>query len=154
MDRLIVAAHMVAQLQQQGNGKLGHRPGSIGGHVAHRDPPLAGGFDIHHVVACGQNADVPQVGAPLQHRPGKRRLVGQYHLRTGDASGNLLLIGQGCALVYRQLPQLFKRGPADVAGIEAIAIQHHDPHVCPPLRHRHGCPPRILMPSYDNRPFS
>ena len=119
---------VVAGLQQQGNGELGHGPGAVAGYVAHGNPPLRSGLDVHHIEARGQNADVADAWAAGQHLAGHRRLVGQDNIAAVYAAHDLLHIVQGGAVVDGHLAQSLEIRPAQVAGVQTIAVQYYDFH--------------------------
>ncbi len=50
--RLAVMSRMMANLQQQGKGKLRYRVRSVGRNVAHRDSMLLSRLNIRHIIAC------------------------------------------------------------------------------------------------------
>ena len=53
MDGAVMQGHLAANLQQQGNGELGHRVSSIGRYIAHRNSPGAGIVHVDDVVSRG-----------------------------------------------------------------------------------------------------
>ena len=121
-------ADVVADLQQQGDGELAHRGGAVGGHIGHRDALLPGVHIVHYVIARGQQADEFHVGAGVDHRLGDGGLVGKDHLRVPDTGDDLPLVGEGSAVIDRQVAQLAQLVPAQVAGVLGVSVQNYDFH--------------------------
>lgn len=83
--------------------------------------------------------------------PRQRSLVGEHNLRSGDAAGDLRLVCQRGTVIYRDLSQGGKALPAEVTGVEAIAVQHHDLHGSPPIVP--GAGPARRFPAVGTAPF-
>ena len=131
MHQPVVQAHAAADLQQQRHGVLGHLLGAVGGHVAHRNAPLPGRFQIHHVVAGGQHPDKLQVRGRGDGRPRQGRFVGVHRFGIPNAGAYERLIVHVGAVVHRHIPQRFQALPAQVTRVFRMAVQYHDFHVAP-----------------------
>ena len=118
----VVMADVMAYLQQQGDGKLAHRGGAIGGHIGDGNPLLFGVFIIHYVVAGGQHRNHLHAGAGVDDLFGDGGLVGKDHLRIPDAGDGLVLVGEAGAVIDRQITQPAQFVPAQVTGIFGIAV--------------------------------
>ena len=116
VDGLVMVPDMVTDLQQQGDGILADGSGAVAGNVAYRDPQLTGAVCVHNVVARGQHADIAQAGALLQHLAAEGSFVDDDNLRVSDAAQNLSGVSGG-AVIDRQLAQLLKGGPTQIAGV-------------------------------------
>ena len=112
-------ADVVADFKQQGDGELADRRRAVGGDIAHRDPAILGGLNVHHIVAGCQHADVFQRRAARDCLSGKGRLVNDDSLRALDALRDFISRG---SVVYSQIAQLFKALPAQIAGILGISV--------------------------------
>ena len=75
---------------QQGNGHLRNGSGAVGGDIADGDPFFLGGSHIHHIIAGGQNADVPDGRAGIQHLLGNWCFVGNDSVGIADAGDRLV----------------------------------------------------------------
>ena len=126
MDGLAVVGHMVADLQQQRDGKLGHGGGAVGGHVADGDSLLRGGPAVDHVVARGQNGDESDVGAGLQHPFADGHLVDEHHLGVADPLYDLVLTAG--PVIDRQFPKFPQAVPAQIAGVLGVSVKHDHFH--------------------------
>ena len=112
MDRFIVIADMMADLQQKRDCKLAHSFRSIGGNIAEGDPLFLCGFIIHYIVSGCQHPYVLYVWAGIHGRPGNRRLVGDYDLCITDSAYDFHLVGDRSSVIYRQFSQLLHLFPA------------------------------------------
>ena len=128
LHRLVMVADVVADLQQQGDGELADRLGAVHRHVGNGDALFLCVGHVHHVVAGGQHGDEAHGGAGVDGPAGDGGLVGEDHLRVGDAGDDLLLVRQAGAVIHRQLAQLLQLPPAQVPGVLRIAVQNHDLH--------------------------
>ena len=118
---------MMAKLQQQADGELGHHLGAVGGDIAHGNAMVLCRPGIHHVVARGHHAQQLQIRALLEHSAAHGRLVAQHDLGVADAADDLLLV-IGAPGIDGQLPQCLQGGPAQVAGIQGFAVEQYDLH--------------------------
>ena len=55
---LIMMPDVMADLQQQSDGKLSHRICTISRDIGYHNPPLLGRLHVHHIVAGSQDADI------------------------------------------------------------------------------------------------
>ena len=118
---------MMAELQQQREGELGHRGGTVGGHVGHGDSQFPGRLDIHHVVSRRQHANVtkPLVMEPAQHPGVQGGLVGQYELSAPCALKRELGFG---SIVNLGGSQLLQTLPGKISRIQGVSVKHDDSH--------------------------
>jgi hypothetical protein len=80
-----MVAGVVADLQKQGDSKLAHRVGSVGGDIRYHDPPCFGGITIDDIITGGQDADVFDIFAGGQGLFCYRRFVQNNRFRAADA---------------------------------------------------------------------
>ena len=123
VDGLAMMAYLVADLQQQGYGKLGYGCGAIGGDVGDQDTQLLAGGHVHHIVAGGQHADHADGRTSQKGLPGNGGLVGIYDIRLADPGNYLFRLGAG---IDPQLAQGLQPCPGKVAGVFRKPVQHHD----------------------------
>ena len=117
-----VPTGVVAKLEQQSEGKLGHRCRAIGGDVGDNDALLFGGRDVDNVVTSGQYADVTGLRKLLQGSGRKWRFVGEQDLGTAGAFND----GFGRrAIVDDGLGDLMQSVPGEVPRVQRITVQNH-----------------------------
>ena len=112
-------AHMVAQLQKQGNGVLGHCICAVGRNVGNNDPCISGCAYVHNIIACGQYPDKPQVGAALYCPGAYGRLICIHRLCLANAFHHPVL---GRPVINRQIPQVLQALPAQIPRIFRISV--------------------------------
>ena len=126
VNHTVVVADSVAQLQQQGDGELGHRSGAVGGDVAYGNAPGFGVGNVHHVVAGGQATNQLQIGAGVQDGFVDGDFVRRDEIRIANPLDGQIPIG--CAVVNSQVTKLLQAVPAQVSGIQGGAVQYNDVH--------------------------
>ena len=126
VDILIVEPHLVAQLQQQGHGELGHGGGAVGGHVGYGDISPGAGGAVHHVVAGGLDADQADAGAGRQKGLGDGHLVDEYNFGVPDPGNGLFFRVR--PVVDGDLSKLVQAVVAQVSGVQGVAVQNHKLH--------------------------
>ena len=114
-----MVGHLVAQIQQHREGKLGNGSGAVVGNIANRDAALFGSFAVHNIVTRCQNAYQLDVGAGVQNGFVNGRLIGQYNIRIPNALCHFFQRG---ALVYGDLTVLIQKIPAQIAGIHGMTV--------------------------------
>ena len=120
-----VVLHAVGDVEQVGKHDLCHRASAVGRHIGHHHAMLARRVEVDDIVACGNHADIFEVGERFNHVAAHHHLVGEDDLRVGSACYHLL----GCgAVVHSALAQCFERCPTQVARIAGKAVEHHDFH--------------------------
>ena len=127
-----MVAGAAAQLQQQGPGVLGHVVHAVGHYVADRDAVCGGVGSIDDVVTCGQDGHHTQVGQAGQRARPQGDLVGDQHFRAGGPFHDQVF---GRIAVDGHLAQFFQGRPADVAGVDDVAVKHNYLHVDPCCAH-------------------
>ena len=122
-----VVGHMVADLQQQRNGKLADGGGAIGGDVGDTDALLPGVVIVDDVIPRGQNRDVLQVRAGVKDRLADGALVGKDNFGVADAPGDdFVVIGR--AVIDRQIAEGGQGFPAQITGVFGVAVEDYDFH--------------------------
>ena len=121
----VVPADAMVQLQQQGEGELGHRVGGVGRHVADGHASGPGGLDVHHVVAGRGDGDQAELAQGVQRLGREGHLVGDGHLGAAAAVHDL---PDRRAVVHLQLAQRLQRRPGRVLGLQRPAVEHDDTH--------------------------
>ena len=127
MDGFRVVSHMVADFEQQSDGKLPDSVGAVGRDIGDTDTFLPGILVIHNVVARGKNRNILHIRAGVKDRFADGAFVGEDHFGVPDAFNNHGVIVGG-AVVDRQVAEGFQRFPAEVAGVFGIAVEDHDFH--------------------------
>jgi len=130
LDGLGMVPHLVAQLQKQRKGELGHRRSAVSRHIAHGDAPVLCRLAIHHIIAGGQHAHQLHRWAGIQNIAIDNGLVGQSNGSTLEPGNGLL---RGGVVVDLQLTKGFDAFPAQIAGVDGIAVQNYDLHKESPL---------------------
>ncbi len=121
MDGAVVEGHLAADLQQQGDGKLGHGLGAVGGHIAHRYSLLPGVVHINNIVAGGQDAEAFHPGTAVDDSPANGGFIDHHDLRIPDALHHRGRV-RGHLIVDPQLSQLLQGLPAQIPGILHIGV--------------------------------
>ena len=122
--------HCIANLQQQGKGKLRHRSRAVVRHIAYRNIPFAGGITVHYIVAGGQHAHQLNVGATGKGVLGEGRLVGHHDFCVANAVGDLMRLGE---FIYCYIAKGFEAIPTQVAGVDCVTVKDNDFHRNPPF---------------------
>ena len=104
----------------------------MGHHIADGDAARGGIGGIDDVVSRGQDGHHAQVGQAGQRGRPQGDLVGDQHVRTGGARRDHVL---GRMAVDDHLSQFFQGRPADVAGVDDVAVKHNYLHVDPCCAH-------------------
>ena len=60
-------SYLVAELEDEGNRHLGSRIGRVSWNVGYHDAVLLAVGNVDYVVACGENADILDVGEAGEH---------------------------------------------------------------------------------------
>ena len=113
------------QIKRVGKHDLCHRASAVGRHIGHHHAMLARRVEVDDIVACGNHADIFEVGECFNHFAAHHHLVGENDLRVGSACDHF--VGRS-AVVHSALAQCFKRCPTQVARIAGKAVEHHDFH--------------------------
>ena len=108
-----------------GDGRLGNGSGAIRGYIAHGNVPFPRRRHIDNVETCRQHADVAHLGQLRECLPRDRRLVGQQHVGIPRPFGNLCRCGM---LENSDVPQGLQLFPAEVPGVQRIAVEDDDLH--------------------------
>ena len=118
-------AGVTAQFKQQGHGMLGHITYPVSHHVAYGYAPLGQRFDIDDVISCSQYAYHTHTFKGGQIFLEQGGFVGEEHIRTPGALGQLILAG---FVIYAYIAQSGDRPPINIAGVEHPAIQNDNLH--------------------------
>ena len=122
-----VVSHMVADLQQQRNGKLADGGGAVGRDVGDADALFPGVVIVDDVISRGQNRDVLQIRAGVEDRFADGALVGEDDLSVADALGDdFVVIGR--AVIDRQVTEGSQGFPAQITGVFGVAVENYDFH--------------------------
>ena len=126
VDQLGIVPGLQGQLKKEREGHLRHRGGAVGRHVGHRDAARPRRRQVDVVDAGCQFADIAHRRCLRQHRLVQHGLVGQHQLGIAYPFHNLFRSRAG---IQRKVPNLRrKRLPAQISGIERMAIKNNQFH--------------------------
>ena len=128
VDRFAVRAHVMAHLQQKGDGKLADGGRAVDRDVYHRNTLFASIVDVYNVEARGKYGDELQVGAAIDGLAGDGRLVHHHDIRTLHPLGDERAFLVGCAVIDSEVAKLPQRVPTEIARVFRIAVQNDDFH--------------------------
>ena len=111
------------QVKEVCEDKLCHGLGAVGGDVRHDDATLAGGGEIDHIVAGGENTDAAERRKPADRFAPDRGLIGEDDGRARRALDDQPGLGPVVDPALSQDPQ---RGPVQIAGVQRVAIEDDD----------------------------
>ena len=123
----VVMADVQAAFEHERDGELADGITAVVRHIGDRDALLAGIVDVDNVEARGEHRDKAEIRAGVEHGAADGRLVREDDLRIADAADDLRVV-VGCAIVDRDLAQLFQLRPAQIARVFGVSVQNNDFH--------------------------
>ena len=123
LDGVII--HMADDVEQMAEHHLCHALSGVGRNVRHHDVLSVRHFEIHHIVASGQHADILQTWKHVQHRGVEHHFVGQHHL--GTLASGYHFVGRG-AFVCLHISQFFQSVPRQFTLVNCVCIKYNYLH--------------------------
>ena len=119
---------LMAKFQNERQGKLGDRCCAITWDVCDGDALGVCGFYIDDIIAGRQDTNVSHAGDLIEDLFREERFVREDDFSVADGfdhrGGSLI-----SALVHDQFTKLVEAVPAEISGVQSVAIQDNDFHV-------------------------
>ena len=128
IDRFAVVADVMADLQQQRDGKLTDGAGAVHRDVAHRDPLFLCVGNINDIVTGGLHRDELQVGAGVNDLFRNNALVCHRDVGITDTAKHLFLVIRSDAVIHRQLAKRPQGLPTQITGVLRVSVCYYNLH--------------------------
>ena len=123
MDRCVVMAGAVGELQQQREDGLGDVGRAVFGDITNRNAASLRGGNIDDVEPGGEHAHHLQGREGSKSLGREHRLVREHDIRTGSPGNDIARLRP---IVDGQFPEPSERLPGEVTGVGGVAVEDND----------------------------